>query len=109
MPLDTHLAAAHRMASHQAFARGHFASAGKPEIFPEMAFFGSDLRQAIHPLNHFNQAFLAFALLPAGGRDLNAQGFGSLEQGNPRSDLTFLTVEMKSNTHPGSNLMVAIE
>jgi hypothetical protein len=40
-------------------------------------------RERIHPLNHFDHALFALALLAAGSGHVDAQGFGVIEQRSP--------------------------
>ena len=53
--------------------------AREAEVSLQMTFRLGHRRESIHPLDHFDHALFALALLAAGGRHVDAQSLGLIE------------------------------
>ena len=97
--LNSHPPPAHRVASDLARVCNDVCLAGEPEIALEMLFVRRRRRKTIHSLDNLDHAFLALALLLAGGRDLNAQLFGVIKQRRPRGGGGRLSIDGQHHRH----------
>ena len=83
VPLDAHLAAPHRVALDLAAFRNDAALARQAKTAAaqiEMPFALRRRREQLHPARDLDDAFLAFALVDAGGRHADAGLFGGGEE-----------------------------
>jgi len=95
VPFNAHGSAAQCMTADHARVADNPSAAGKPKIFTKMIFFRGRGREAAHAFGHFDEAFFAFALLAAGGRDLDAEGLGIIEKRSAAIDESVLAIKVE--------------
>src|SRR5580692_252672 len=90
--LDAHIAAPHGVAADGAGA-GDAGPARETEFAFEVALFFGELREVLHAFDNLYHAFLALALLAAGGGDLDAEAFGVVEERGAGESFDSLSVD----------------
>ena len=99
LSLDLHSAAAQSMASNATGILNETSATRESEDILEMGFLKGPFGKTVHALRNFNQAFFAFSLFEAGGRDLQAESFCALEKGFADTGLAFPVVYFQINAH----------
>ena len=99
LALDAHVAAPHGLAAHFAVRGCNRGLAGEAKLSFQMAFRLGHRREGIHPLNYFDHAFLALALLAAGCWHVDAEQFGVIEQRQSGLRLDRLPVDGELDGH----------
>src|SRR5262245_55799971 len=99
MPLDAHLAAAHRVAPDHAVTRENVRAAGETKAVLEMPFVLGARREKFHALDDFDHALLALALLLTGCGYRHAETIRIVEERWPRFGWDRLAVDDEIDRH----------
>jgi hypothetical protein len=92
---DPHFTTAQGVTAHHAGIGNNAGAAGEAELVAQMTFLGCGGREAIHAFGDFDEAFPAFTLFAAGSGDVDAQGFGAVEERSARVDVSKLSIKEK--------------
>jgi len=76
-------------------------AAGEAEVVLKVSLLGTGSGEVLGAGGDLDDALLAFALLTAGRGDLDAEGFGAIEDRGALESVGGLVIQMKSNRHGG--------
>ena len=83
VPLNDHVSAPHGMTANVPLCASDVCLTRQAKIALQMKLRLGKRRKGTHPLNHFDHALFALALLAAGSGHIDAHGFGVVKQRSP--------------------------